>query len=243
MPTAHHRHVAAASTLLLTSRLLRALAAPLLLVALWAPGAGAAVYDDFDDGDDTGWTRYDPLTGAGTWSFPDGRYRVQASATPNPAVDYPARAGATRADIFTTTVVGVDVTDWDAGLNDLSISLAARFGDLGYKTSDGYVLVLKPTGTSNFQLNRVDNEFPTSLDTATVSVTHGKRYRLVLECSGSWRSLHSPGSSLISQMRRLSSSYRITLATSPSGSFACSSRKRSNFSLHSSVISRYWGSL
>src|SRR5438045_8216546 len=54
--------------------------------------------DDFNDGNDNGWTRYDPLGDAGvgpqaTFTFPDGGYRIRATKSPL----LPAQAGVARA--------------------------------------------------------------------------------------------------------------------------------------------------
>src|SRR6185503_18720050 len=74
-----------------------------LALALCEPSSLYAQKDDFNDGDDLGWLHYDPLGSlAGvpqdTWSFPSGRYRLQAAPTPNPAGG-PGRVGSLRQDV------------------------------------------------------------------------------------------------------------------------------------------------
>jgi len=59
------------------------------------------VTDYFDSGTDTGWTHLEPSAafGApGTFSFPNGGYRIQASASPDPLNLGPGRAGSLRLD-------------------------------------------------------------------------------------------------------------------------------------------------
>ncbi len=69
------------------------IATPFLLLCaalcLGAPFLSAQVIeDDFNDGDDGGWSRYLPLEAFGaaaTFSFPDGNsYRIQSAASPSP---------------------------------------------------------------------------------------------------------------------------------------------------------------
>src|SRR2546430_9566807 len=66
------------------------------LCCLLSLGARAQISDNFDDGNDGGWTRYDPLAPFGapaTFSFPNGGYRIQAPASPDPVVLGTGRAG------------------------------------------------------------------------------------------------------------------------------------------------------
>src|SRR5262249_36264177 len=64
--------------------------------------ADVILFDDFNDGNDDGWTRYSPLApfGApGTFSFPSGGYRIQAAPSPDLAALGPGRAGSARPEI------------------------------------------------------------------------------------------------------------------------------------------------
>src|SRR4051812_26011423 len=70
-----------------------------LLLGLSSAARGQS--DDFDDGDDAGWTRYDPLAAvgaAGQWTFPGGAYRIRAAVSPDPGALGPSRVGSLRQD-------------------------------------------------------------------------------------------------------------------------------------------------
>lgn len=101
--------------------------------------------DDFDDGNDTGWTRYDPLGTVGlgpqgTYTFPNGGYRIQASRNPLIPTDAgPARAGGYRPNNYTDFYISADIVNWDESL-DQAIGLLARMTQLGLGTTDGYAL-------------------------------------------------------------------------------------------------------
>src|SRR5687767_11822062 len=78
--------------------------APAIILSTLLPAV--AQRDNFDDGDDMGWIKYDPLGTVGlgpqaTYSFPNGGYRIQASRnTLIPAAAGPARAGSYRPDVY-----------------------------------------------------------------------------------------------------------------------------------------------
>ena len=67
----------------------------------FTPDRAVAQADDFNDGNDTGWVRYDPLGTVGlgpmaTYSFPNGGYRIQPRRHPAiPASESIAMRGAT----------------------------------------------------------------------------------------------------------------------------------------------------
>ena len=88
-----------------------------LILALIAAVDMQAQKDDFNDGDDLGWLQYDPLGSQvgvpqNIWSFPSGKYRLQAAPTPNPAGG-PGRVGSLRQDVsFSSFHLEVDLVDW-----------------------------------------------------------------------------------------------------------------------------------
>src|SRR5256885_13690701 len=52
-------------------------------LSIWlGPRAARADVDDFNDGTDDGWTHYNPLN-TGSWSFPNGAYRLQSAPSPS----------------------------------------------------------------------------------------------------------------------------------------------------------------
>src|SRR5580765_2305954 len=73
----------------------------LFVIALGGPALlEAQLSDDFNDGNDDGWTRYDPISTGGfpaqnQWTFPSGGYRLQAAATPSAPLG-PGRVGSLR---------------------------------------------------------------------------------------------------------------------------------------------------
>lgn len=142
-------------------RLARAIVAGALgMVAL--PGALQAQSDDFNDGDDAGWTRYDPIASAvggipqNTWSFPDGGYRLQASPTPGAALG-PGRAGSLRQDVtYSDFYVTADLVKWDANRTN-AYGLVARVQPalvlgqtsgyiFGYVSGDHYLAIIRIDG-------------------------------------------------------------------------------------------------
>jgi hypothetical protein len=122
------------------------------IVALALGLAGAATTglqaqtDDFNDGNDAGWTHFD-LGGLGLngaqYTFPaDGAggraYRIYA---PPPLVDVgaPALAISYTAPIYTRFVIGVDVLNWATGINQ-AFGIFGRASEIGFPTIDGYVM-------------------------------------------------------------------------------------------------------
>ena len=92
----------------------------LLLVLLFPPLVAAQVFeDDFDDGNDEGWTRANPLEAAGgmtMWTFPNGNsYRIAADVSPDAPLFGPARSGSFREDVTyeDALYLAVDLVGWD----------------------------------------------------------------------------------------------------------------------------------
>ena len=86
------------------------------------------VSDDFEDGNDDGWTRLNPLGdfgGKATFSFPGGEsYRFQVGTSPNAETLGQARGGSLRADIdhtaFRVSVESLAVfTDLGDGVGEI----------------------------------------------------------------------------------------------------------------------------
>jgi hypothetical protein len=97
--------------------------------------------DDFNDGNDAGWTRYSPFTpfGAPTqFFFTNGGYRIRAALSPLPAQLGPPRAGSLREGVvYTNFYISVDVVNWDDSVRQ-AFGLLARINNFGLGTSIGY---------------------------------------------------------------------------------------------------------
>ncbi|MFM8331626.1 MAG: hypothetical protein ACKN9T_08050 [Candidatus Methylumidiphilus sp.] len=150
--------------------------------------AQAAISDNFNDGNDSGWTHYDPLAAfglSGSYAFPNGGYRIQAAANPAAPQLGPARAGSFRADEnFSDFSVSADVSDWSTS-GDQSVAVIARGQNPGLGTTSGYGLVFCSSACGLF-LNRFDGELGIPIgNVAPVSLTAGESYRLVFTGVGS----------------------------------------------------------
>jgi len=111
------------------------------LVGFALPNSAWTQTDDFADGNDDGWTHYDPLKGVGgtpaTFEVASGAYRIHAPPTPNPAYG-PARAGVYRPEIYTDFTVAVDVLSRD-NANQNQFGVAGRLNQLGLGRTGGYL--------------------------------------------------------------------------------------------------------
>lgn len=145
--------------------------------------------DDFNDGNDAGWTRYDPigshpqLPDIATFGVVSNAYRIRTTPSPLPEVVGPSRAGGIRRDVsYTDFYATVDLVEWDDTLQQ-SVGILARVREVGLGTTDGYVL------TYNFRGKDIDITRFTDEDGAGGSLTlvgddklelvKGKKYRLV----------------------------------------------------------------
>jgi hypothetical protein len=138
---------------------------PIVLASLSFVGAASAdIFDNFNDGNDIGWTRQNPLAppvGQGaTFSFPGGNtYQISAAASPNPVGLGPARAGSVRMDeSYTDFFQRVDIVDWDETRTAMAMGFLARVQLLGLGQTTAYVCVLEADG--DFYISRTVNEAP-----------------------------------------------------------------------------------
>src|SRR5437763_11666895 len=132
------------------------------LCCLLSLGAQAQVSDNFNAGNDAGWTRYDPLAPFGapaTYSFPNGGYRIQAPASPDPLTLGPARAGSLRTDQSDASDFGIffDVVGWDNAANQ-SFGALGRATSIGLGTTDGYGLTYSTAGSLDLVRIAVDGQ-------------------------------------------------------------------------------------
>ena len=139
-----------------------------ILVTL-LPAFARGQTDDFNAGNDAGWTRYDPIGDFGnmaSYSFPHGGYRIAAPGTGDPFVGG-GRAGSLREDqTYSSFQVAVDLTDLDTS-HPQAVGLLTRITDPSLLTTDGYALTYAPLGRM-LNLSRVDREVLISLGTVSV---------------------------------------------------------------------------
>jgi hypothetical protein len=157
------------------------------LMAVTALGQGF----DFNSGNDSGLTRYDPLGAfglGGTYSFPGGdTYRIQAASTvPLTGTVGPPRAGAYLGVSYDSFTASVDLVNWDNGLVQ-GFGIMGRAREAGLGTSDGYVFFYFPAFQS-VAFNRIDNESAVVLaspENPLVSLNPAQDYRMVFAAHGS----------------------------------------------------------
>lgn len=153
----------------------------------WFPDLACAQSDDFDDGNDTGWTRLHPLGSQGvsaTFSFPNGNtYRLEADPSPNEELLGQSRLGSLREDVtYTDFYQFIDIVDFDDAL-DQNIGMLARVSDPGLGTLDGYGVTFNPTDQAIF-FTVITNEEGENLADADAFVDFGEPVRLVFEGKG-----------------------------------------------------------
>ena len=145
-------------------------------------GLWAQVSDDFNDGNDDGWTRLNPLAGFGgaaTFSFPGGNtYRMQAGASPSPEALGQSRVGSLRDGIHHTAFrVSVDIVEAEGALEQ-DYGILARVSTPGLGTLNGYSATFD-SDEERLYLSRVDSEQATTLENVDVPIEEGKHYRMV----------------------------------------------------------------
>lgn len=159
----------------------------ILCYALCVTVGWAQVSDNFDDGNDTGWTRLNFLEAFGgsvTHSFPGGNtYRIQAGASPNAEMLGQGRAGSMRPDsVHSVFRVAVDIVGTDASLEQ-DIGILARVTNPGLGTLNGYSATFD-TDESRAYLARVDGEIPMIMDSVEIPFDPAKDYRIVFHGKG-----------------------------------------------------------
>jgi len=165
-----------------------------ILLATMALGAALSlraqyVTDDFTDGNDTGWSHYDPFVSLGSpvveWSFPNGAYRLRTTA-PTGMAQNPGRGGSLRSENYTNFYVSVDLVNWD-DTRPQSVGLLARIGTAGFLTTTGYAFTWdrgNPTNATagDVDVSVLDGEVPRGLTLAGSDGIHlnpGSSYRFV----------------------------------------------------------------
>lgn len=152
--------------------------------------AATTISDDFNDGDDAGWTRYDPLSSVPGYPTQAG---FDASAesytiTTNPSLDVStlgfSRAGSFRDESFGDFAMTVDVTDWSA--NGWA-GLFARGGSIGLGQTTGYLFHYDTTAAAgpSFHLDIVANEQTANLARVDLTLDPANDYQFRFQGVGS----------------------------------------------------------
>src|SRR6185369_319250 len=144
-----------------------------------------AATDDFNDGTDDGWTRYNPID-TGTWTLSGGTYRLQSSVSQSPGTVGPGRAGSLRtAETYAQFSVAVDIVAWDNTLDQI-FGLITRVGTPGLGSTKGYGFTYatrtgrNPSG--ELEILRIAQEAGTDITTASnFTFVVGLSYRMVFE--------------------------------------------------------------
>ncbi|MBI3853154.1 MAG: HYR domain-containing protein [Verrucomicrobia bacterium] len=143
--------------------------------------------DDFNDGNDDGWTRLSPGTVPAVFTFPNGGYRFQTT-TPSGNANEPGRVESLREDVtYSDFYLSVDLVDWKEDTRQL-FGLLARISTPGHYTTRGYAFYYDRgnargsgvTPTSGFVvLSRVFNEGGSGVSSAGIHLDPAKDYRFV----------------------------------------------------------------
>lgn len=142
--------------------------------------------DDFNDGNDSGWTRQDSIgliidSPFASFEFPGGGYRVRAGASPAPGLIGPSRAASFRQDVSYTgrAFLSVDLKISDPFIQQSAGMLAFVQPNPAPGAVSGYSLSFQPL-TGDIVLNRIVNEFPTRLAYGGLTGPASDSLRLVL---------------------------------------------------------------
>jgi hypothetical protein len=160
---------------------LKALLLTLLVLPL------AAQEDDFNDGNDTGWTRFSPLAplGGTSFGFSAGAYQLACNASPSVSLYGPARCGSLRADkVYLDFCVMVDIVNFNPAENTSMGVLARVQPNPGPAAVNGYAFTYQ-SADRNVQISRVVSEAPANLGDTPLTLTAGQSYRIVFFGIGS----------------------------------------------------------
>lgn len=163
--------------------------AVLVVVSLAGRSSAVAIVDDFNDGNNVGWTDASPLAGLGaptTYTYPGGNtYNIKVGASPSPTQAGPSRGGSVRNDAtYSQFGVKVDVLNWNVGGGtNLITGILSRVHNIGLGTTNAYSLTYDTAGTA--YLSRIAGEVPTTLISAPLSLTSGTGYQFYFSGNGS----------------------------------------------------------
>lgn len=151
--------------------------------------SGTSSADDFADGNDHGWRRYDVLAAVGgtpaTFEVKDGAYHMRAPLSPKPAVLGPPRAGGFFPSTeFTDFTVSVDVLNWDDQAGTM-FGVLGRVHNIGIGTSSGYYFRYC-SNCRNVEIDYVRNEQGFVLARRELTLNPAKDYRFVFTGIGEY---------------------------------------------------------
>jgi sugar lactone lactonase YvrE len=145
----------------------------------------ADIADDFSDGNDDGWTRYDALAGSyadyipATFTVTDGHYRIRIPKPPTNPTGY-VRALPYRADqTYTDFEVAADAVAWDESTGSW-VGVLGRMNQIGTGKTAGYMLWYYPPNHV-LSLNILRNEAGSAIAPSvalTLDPTHQYRFTL-----------------------------------------------------------------
>jgi hypothetical protein len=145
---------------------------------------GQSFQDDFNDGNDVGWTHYSPLEpfdfGA-DYSFPNGNsYQIDVPGNYIVPEIERGRAGSmVTGSNYSDFRITVDVLGWNDG-REYVFGPIARASTPGLGTTNGYLLLLHASD-HDFQLLRIEGEAPADeeLGTADIEMPPERQFRIV----------------------------------------------------------------
>lgn len=156
-----------------------------VLSLLCGTGTTRAQSYNFNNGSDAGWQHYDPMAsfGApGSFTFPNGGYRIVAAPVPSPG---PGALGPSRAASYIPSTSysdfyeSVDIVNWQTNSSE-AFGLLAHLTTVGLQTTSGYALTFTDD-TNQLTLSSITGESPTTLTTANLGspLQVGHTYHLV----------------------------------------------------------------
>jgi hypothetical protein len=163
--------------------------AVLVAVALVGRSWAVAIVDNFNDGNNVGWTDASPLAGFGavtTYTYPGGNtYNIKIGSSPNPGSLGPSRGGSLRSDgVYTQFGAKVDVLDWNfGGGTNMITGILARLHNIGLGTTNGYSFTYDTAGIA--YLSRITGEVPATLASTPINLTSGTGYQFYFSGTGS----------------------------------------------------------
>ena len=144
--------------------------------------------DDFDDGNDDGWSRINTLESVGiaaAWGFPNNNSYSIAMEAHGVEELGPPRAGSFRDEIYSDFYVAVDII-FDQSI-DQNMGILARVTEVGLGTLDGYAAVYNPRDSDpggKLYIANITDESDTTIGEAVPGVELGENLRIVFRGKG-----------------------------------------------------------